>query len=73
MSGRRKEEVFLKLPVEIDLEKLVNEVIESNSKLILEYRAGMASALEKLVSIAMKKSFGRADPQKVRYMIVKKI
>ncbi len=71
--SRKKEEVFLKMPVEIDLEKLVNEVIEINSKLVLEYRAGIASALEKLVSVAMKKSFGRADPTKIRHMIISKL
>lgn len=71
--SRKKEEVFLRLPLEIDLEKLVNEVIESNSKLVLEYRSGIGSALEKLVSIAMKKSFGRADPRKVRHAIISKL
>jgi len=73
MGGRKKEEVFLRVPVEINLEEIINEILEENSKLILEYRGGMASALEKLVSLAMKKSFGRADPKKVRLMIVSKI
>ena len=71
--SRKKEEIFVRVPVEIDLENLVNEVIAANIKLVLEYRSGIASALEKLVSIAMKKSFGRADPKKVRYMIISKL
>ena len=71
--GRKREEIFINFPIEIDLDTLVNEVIESNSKLVLEYKSGIPSSLEKLVSEVMKKSYGRADPQKVRYMVVTKI
>ena len=71
--GRKKEEIFLNAPVEIDLEQIVNDVIEENSKLVLEYRGGIASALEKMVSLAVKKSWGRADPKKIRYMIASKL
>ncbi len=71
--NRKKEEVFLKLPVETDLEKLVNEVLDENSKLVLEYRGGVASALEKMVSEVIKKSSGRADPTKARHMIIRKV
>ena len=70
---RKKEELFLNIPPEFDLEQLVREVLETNSKFVLEYRAGIMSSLEKLVSIVMKKSYGRADPRKVKLMIVSKI
>ena len=71
--SRKKPEIFLNVPIEIDLEQIVNDALEANSKLVLEYRAGIPSALEKMVSEVMKKSAGRADPRKVRFMIVSKI
>lgn len=55
------------------LEELVRETIYMNTKELLEYRGGNRGSLDKLVNEVMKKSGGRADPKKIRGMIINKL
>ena len=55
------------------LEELVRETIDSNPKTLLDYTSGDRSSLDKLVNEVMKKSGGRADPKKIRGMIINKL
>ena len=55
------------------LEELVMETIDMNTKDLLEYRGGNRSSLDKLVNEVMKQSGGRADPKKIRAMIINKL
>lgn len=55
------------------LEELVRETIDSNTKALLDYTSGDRSSLDKLVNEVMKKSGGRADPKKIRGMIINKL
>ena len=64
------EEVLIK---QKSLEELVEETIDVNTKDLLEYRGGNRSSLDKLVNEVMKKSGGRADPKKIRSMIINKL
>jgi len=69
----KPEEIVLEIPWQSNLEELVNESIDNNSKAILEYKAGIMSSLDKIVSDVVKKSGGKADPRKVRNMILMKL
>ncbi len=64
------EQVLLK---QKSLEDLVRETIDMNTKELLEYRGGNRSSLDKLVNEVMKQSGGRADPKKIRGMIINKL
>ena len=55
------------------LEELVRETIDSNPKTLLDYTSGDRNSLDKLVNEVMKKSGGRADPKKIRGMIINKL
>ena len=55
------------------LEDLVRETIDVNTKDLLEYRGGNRNSLDKLVNEVMKQSGGRADPKKIRAMIINKL
>ena len=55
------------------LEELVREIIDMNTKELLEYRGGNRNSLDKLVNEVMKKSGGRADPKRIRGMIINKL
>ena len=55
------------------LDELVRETIDANTKVLLDYRAGNRNSLDKLVGEVMKKSGGRADPRKIRDMIINKL
>jgi len=55
------------------LDELVRETIHANTKDLLEYRGGNRNSLDKLVNEVMKQSGGRADPKKIRAMIINKL
>ena len=55
------------------LEAIVAQVVAGNPKSIDEYRAGKDKALNALVGQAMKASGGKADPNKVRELLLKAI
>lgn len=52
-----------------ELEKIIKEVIEKNSKAIEEYKSGKTNALQFLVGQVMAKSRGTANPEKVRELL----
>jgi aspartyl-tRNA(Asn)/glutamyl-tRNA(Gln) amidotransferase subunit B len=56
-----------------ELEKVVAEVINSNSQPVADYRAGKETALKFLVGQVMKATKGRANPQVVNEVLKKKL
>jgi aspartyl-tRNA(Asn)/glutamyl-tRNA(Gln) amidotransferase subunit B len=77
---RKEPEVFRK-PREIvaieadpvDLERIVDEVIAKNTAEILAAKSGIRASLQKLIIEVMRRSDGRADPNKIRQIIVRKL
>ncbi len=56
--------------IEID-EKLIEEVIKDNPKAVNDYLSGKKNAINALVGAVMRKTKGRANPQKVRELLEK--
>jgi len=54
---------------ESELKRLVNRVLEANTKAVLDYKAGRIEALDYLVGAVMRESKGRADPKLVRKLL----
>lgn len=80
MAGRKKsakrteKEIILRFEEEpVDLDEIVEQVINTYPQELLAYRAGIRPSIDKLVSEAMRKSGGKADPQKVRNLIIGKL
>ena len=55
------------------LEKMVDAVLAANPKNVSEYRAGNTKALNALVGQIMKGSQGKANPQQVNALLLKKL
>jgi len=74
MSRKEPEEFVPKFEEEpVNLEAIVDEVINHNTAALLEIQSGLRSSLQKLISEVMKKSGGKADPHKIRRLILDKI
>ena len=75
MSKRKEPEEFIpKFEEEPEnLEAIVDEVINQNTNALLEIQSGLRTSLTKLISQVMRKSGGRADPHKIRRLILDKI
>ena len=78
--GKRKEpEIFERKEIVLveaepeDLEKVVNQVMAEYTKEILELQVGIHSSLQKIITEAMRRSGGRADPKKIRHLIISKL
>jgi len=56
-----------------DLEEIVNEVLAEDTAELLDIKRGIRESLDHLVSEVMKRSGGRADPNKIRRLIINKI
>jgi len=56
-----------------DLNEVVEEVIRENPHLLLEYRSGIRSSLTKLISKVMERTGGKADPKKIKDLIIEKL
>jgi aspartyl-tRNA(Asn)/glutamyl-tRNA(Gln) amidotransferase subunit B len=56
-----------------ELEKIVAEVIHSNTQAVADYRAGKETAVKFLVGQVMKATKGRANPQLVNEMLKQKL
>ena len=54
-----------------ELEKIIEEIIEKNSKAVADYNAGKQNALQFLAGQVMGKTRGTADPEKVRELLQK--
>ena len=57
----------------LDLEGLVDEILARYPEKVLEYKSGSAEAFEFLVKETLKLSQGKANPIKVRALLVSKI
>jgi len=55
------------------LEKMVDAVLAANPKNVSEYRAGNTKALNALVGQIMKRSQGKANPQQVNALLLRKL
>lgn len=56
-----------------EIEKIVDEVIEKNPKVVEEYRGGKKKAVGALVGQIMKLTKGKANPQMVNQLLAKKL
>lgn len=57
----------------IDLSSIADAVIADYPGKILEYHAGIRPALDFLITEAIKRTGGKADPDKVRQAIINKL
>lgn len=68
------ENIILKFEEEpVNLSEVVDRVIAKYPKLVLEYRSGIRSSLNRLISEVMRECEGKADPRKVKILILKKL
>jgi len=78
-GDRKRPETFEKREIVLveaepeDLEKTVDQVMSEYTKEILELQSGIRSSLQKLVIEAMRRSGGKADPKKIRHLIISKL
>ncbi len=71
---RRPKEFVPKFEEEpINLESIVDEIIEKNTADLLSIQSGVRSSLDHLVTEVMRKSGGKADPKKIKQLILDKI
>jgi Asp-tRNA(Asn)/Glu-tRNA(Gln) amidotransferase B subunit len=75
MPKRKEPEEFVPRFEEepVNLEAIVDEVINHDTTALLEIQCGLRRPLQKLISEAMRKSGGKADPHKIRRLILDKI
>ncbi len=70
----KPEDIILKFEEEpVNLSEIVDRVIAKYPKLILEYRSGIKSSLDRLISEVMRECKGKADPRKVKLLILEKL
>ena len=62
-----------KKKVVTDVEEVVEEVVRELASAVEDYRSGKREALNRLIGEVMKRTGGRADPKKVREIILTKI
>jgi aspartyl-tRNA(Asn)/glutamyl-tRNA(Gln) amidotransferase subunit B len=55
------------------IEKLVDEVIAENPEQVSQYRAGKQKVIGFLVGQVMKKSQGKANPQQVNELLLRRL
>lgn len=55
------------------LEKVVDEVIKENEKIVLDYKNGKQQAIGSLIGAAMKKTSGKANPRLLNEIFKKKL
>ena len=68
-----KENGLLQVSDENKINEIIEKIISDNSEIVQEYRNGKISSLEFLIGQAMKESRGKANPQTVREILVKKL
>ena len=56
----------------VDLEEVVEFILAKYPKKVLEFKIGMESSLDFLVKETLKLTGGKADPAKVRALIISK-
>ena len=55
------------------LDELIDEVIAENPKVLLDYRSGVESSLDELVREVLRRTEGKAEARRIRFMILKKL
>ena len=75
-SGRKfseiiKTEGLLQISDELEIEKIVEQVIAENEKPVLDFKAGKDSALQFLVGKVMAQSRGKANPEIAQKLLKK--
>jgi aspartyl-tRNA(Asn)/glutamyl-tRNA(Gln) amidotransferase subunit B len=55
------------------LERIIEEVIRSNAKVVSDYHAGKTNALQYLVGQVMKQTRGQAKADSVRTILIRKL
>ena len=68
-----KEKGWIQISDDSEIEKIVEQVLEENKQSIEDYKAGKSNALKYLVGQGMKLSKGKANPQMITDMILKKL
>jgi aspartyl-tRNA(Asn)/glutamyl-tRNA(Gln) amidotransferase subunit B len=68
-----KEKGLVQITDSSAIEKMIEEVIAANPKAVEEYKGGKEGAINSLVGQAMKASKGKANPQMVRDLLLKKL
>ena len=63
---RRKDKIITSKK---EIKKLVLKVLEENPKDIIDYKAGIEGALDRLVGKVFKGSKGKADPALIRIIV----
>jgi Asp-tRNA(Asn)/Glu-tRNA(Gln) amidotransferase B subunit len=56
-----------------NLEEIVNEVVAENTSDLLAIQSGIRSSIDKLVTEVMHRSKIKADPKKIRQLILSKL
>ena len=68
-----KEKGLVQITDNSDIEKIVEQVLEENQQSVEDYKAGKSNALKYLVGQAMRLSKGKANPQMINELILKKL
>jgi len=61
------------MPKGKNLEEIVNEVVSENTADLLAIQAGVRSSIDKLVNIVMHRAKVKADPKRIRQLILSKL
>jgi aspartyl-tRNA(Asn)/glutamyl-tRNA(Gln) amidotransferase subunit B len=56
-----------------ELQKVVEEVINENPKIVQDYLSGKTQAISALIGQAMKKTKGKANPKQLHELFIKKL
>ncbi|MCK5413206.1 MAG: Asp-tRNA(Asn)/Glu-tRNA(Gln) amidotransferase subunit GatB [Candidatus Pacebacteria bacterium] len=72
-SNILEEKSLAQMSDEGEIEKIVEEVIEANSKSVEDYKAGKENAIKFLIGQTMKQSKGKANPQMAEEILKKKL
>jgi aspartyl-tRNA(Asn)/glutamyl-tRNA(Gln) amidotransferase subunit B len=56
-----------------NIDSIIDEVINSNSKAVNDYKSGKEATIGFLIGQVMQKTKGSADPNKVKSILIKKL
>lgn len=68
-----EEEGLAKIGVKEDLEKIVEETIQENTKAVEDFKSGKDQSLKFLIGQVMRKTKGKADPQIINNFLIGKL
>ncbi len=64
---------FLKKGEDISLDDVIDEVLKEATSLVEKYKQGKTGVIGALIGMVMKKTKGKADPKKVRELLISRI